>query len=129
MKINNSNKKYNFSYENSFYHNANKSRFEKILNHYELIKLTKKIKGDIVELGVFKGTSLIRFGHFRDLLKLKRKIYGFDTFTTFPKNNSKNSYDKIFPNKFKKIAGNPINKDYFVLFINNFNFIYINHFI
>lgn len=109
MKINNSNKNYKFKYEIKFYHHADKSRIEKIINHYELTKLTKNVKGDIVELGVFKGTSLLRFAHFRDILNLKNKIFGFDTFTSFPKNTSKNTYDRVFPKNFKKIAGSPLN--------------------
>lgn len=108
MNINNHNKRYNFIHENFFHHYADKSRFEKILNHYELFKLSKNIKGEVVELGVFKGTSLIRFAHFRDALKVKKTIYGFDTFTKFPNNKSKNLYDKSFPKNFKTIAGNPM---------------------
>lgn len=111
MKINNSNKKYNFKNENQFYRKAERSRFEKFLNHYELLKLTKKIKGDIVEFGVFKGNSLIRLAHFRDSLKLNNSIYGFDTFSKFPKNNSQNFYDRKFPDEFKKLAGDPISKN------------------
>ena len=110
MKINNSNKNYNFKNENQFYKNANRSRIEKFLNHYELLKLSKRLKGDIVEFGVFKGNSIIRLAHFREILKMNNTIYGFDTFSKFPKNNSQKSYDRQFPDEFKKLAGNPINK-------------------
>ena len=110
MKLKNSyNKKY-FKFENAFYHFAEKSRFEKLLNQFELVRLIKNVPGDIVELGVFKGNSLIRLCHFRDILKLKKKVFGFDTFSFFPENNSVNKYDKFFPQAYKKIAGNPISE-------------------
>ena len=101
-------KKYNFSLENKFYYSVNQKRFDKILNHYELLKLSKKVKGDIVELGVFKGVSIIRLALFRDILKIKKKIYGFDTFSKFPKNNSNYLDDRKFPKNFEKIAGKPV---------------------
>lgn len=101
-------KKYNFDIEHQFLYHANTQRFEKFLNHYELLKLSKNVKGSIVELGVFKGSSLIRLAHFRDLLKIKKIIYGLDTFKLFPKNKSKFLYDKKFPKKFEDYAGRPI---------------------
>ena len=46
---------------------------------------TQKIRGDIVECGVFKGASLIRLAIFRELLQNQsKKIIGFDTFGKFP---------------------------------------------
>ena len=47
------------------------SRIRKILARYELFKKTINIPGDIVECGVFKGTSLLRFG-------MMRKVFGGD---------------------------------------------------
>ncbi len=43
--------------------------------------------GSIVELGVFKGGSIIQWATFRELLENKnsRKIIGFDTFGEFLK--------------------------------------------
>ena len=78
-------KKDSFEFENNFYFTCNNDRISKIIIQYELFLKTQKIKGDIVECGVFKGTSLIRFGVFRDILKNKsKKIIGFDTFGEFP---------------------------------------------
>lgn len=53
--------------------------------------------GDVVELGVFKGGSLIQFATFRELLENQnsRKIIGFDVFGKFPEANSMDS-DKKF---------------------------------
>jgi hypothetical protein len=48
--------------------------------HYELFKMSSKIPGCIIECGVFKGASLIRFATFLKLLKSNKKIIAFDTF-------------------------------------------------
>ena len=60
--------------ENLFYLNSAVSRLNKIICHYEIFKLTKKVPGEILEFGVFKGNSLIRFLSFRDLIDIKKKI-------------------------------------------------------
>lgn len=71
--------------ENYFYLNSDISRINKIICHYEIFKKTLNIPGSIVECGVFKGVSLIRFLNFRDLLKKSsKKVYGFDIFGKFP---------------------------------------------
>jgi len=72
--------------ENSFYLKSDKSRINKVICHYEIFKKILKTPGSIVECGVFKGISLIRFLTFRDLYgqTLKKKIIGFDVFGKFP---------------------------------------------
>jgi hypothetical protein len=76
--------------ENYFYLNSDVSRIDKIICHYEIFKKTVDIPGSIVECGVFKGLSLIRFLNFRDLLDKKSKtVYGFDIFGKFPKQTIK----------------------------------------
>ena len=69
-----------FDYETKFHLTAQKERYIKFLTHYESLKKTSNIKGDIVECGVFKGTSITRFAQLRDILKLKKRIIGFDNF-------------------------------------------------
>ena len=69
-----------FDYENNFYLSCDNSRIGKILTHYELLKLSSNIPGCIIECGVFKGVSLIRFATFLKLLKSNKKIIAFDTF-------------------------------------------------
>ena len=56
-------------YENLFYQTSDKTRIQKIIDHYEIYKKISKLKGDIVECGVFKGVSLIRFLTFREIDK------------------------------------------------------------
>ena len=53
-----------FDYENNFYLSCDNSRIGKMLAHYELLKLSSKIPGCIIECGVFKGISLIRLATF-----------------------------------------------------------------
>lgn len=77
-----------FEYENSFYLSCHKTRVSKVLTQYELFKRTVDLPGAIVEFGVYKATSLIRFIMFRDLLSNShsRKVIAFDTFAKYPDN-------------------------------------------
>ena len=54
----------------------------------------KKIKGDLIEAGVFRGKSLLAVALYLKKIKSKKKIYGFDTWAGFPKNLKQNFYDK-----------------------------------
>jgi len=75
-----------YEYENGFILTSKVFRIGNILSHYELYKMILNVPGDIVELGVFKGSSLVQFGSFRELMENKnaRKIIGFDVFDRFP---------------------------------------------
>ncbi len=75
-----------FEYENNFYLSCDSSRIGKLIAHYELYKKAQNLPGVIVECGVFKGVSLIRFAMFRHLLGgfHSKKIIGFDSFGLFP---------------------------------------------
>lgn len=74
-----------FEYENGFMLTAGVYRLGNIMAHYELYKKIINLPGAVVELGVFKGNSLIQFATFRELLENERsrKIVGFDTFEMF----------------------------------------------
>ena len=71
-----------FDYENGFYLTSDVYRIGNLMAHYELYKKIIDIPGDIIELGVFKGGSIIQFATFRELLENEnsRKIIGFDVF-------------------------------------------------
>jgi hypothetical protein len=75
-----------FEYENGFYLTAGESRMARAIAHYELYKKTLGLPGDIVECGVFKGVSFMRFMMFQKLFEANRsrKIVGFDIFDLFP---------------------------------------------
>ena len=80
-----------FDYENGFYLTSLPFRMGNILSHYELYKKIIDLPGDVIELGVFRGGSLIQFATFRELLENEnsRKIVGFDIFGEFPNDNEK----------------------------------------
>lgn len=94
-----------FEYENNFHMSSDVSRLGKMLAHYELYKMSRKISGEIVECGVFKGNSIIRFATFRELFETStsKKILGFDTFSKFPIHQFQ--ADKKFRDKFLSDAG------------------------
>ncbi len=94
-----------FEYENNFYLSCDSTRIGKILAHYELYKLVMNVPGSIVECGIFKGTSLVKFATFRDLFgnSYSKKIIGFDTFSKFPETEFEQ--DKFPRNKFVENAG------------------------
>lgn len=93
-----------FEYENNFYHTSSPSRINKMIAHYELFKKSINVPGDIVECGVFKGASLIRFATFRKLFgQESKKIIGFDTFREYPEANYEP--DKELRNRFIESAG------------------------
>jgi hypothetical protein len=75
-----------FEYENSFYWTSDIFRMSKIIAHYELFKISNNVPGHIVECGLFKGASFIRFATFRHLFNNAnaKRMIGFDAFGTFP---------------------------------------------
>ena len=101
-----------FEYENGFYITSVSTRIAKSIAHYELYKKIVDLPGDIVECGVFKGASLIRFATYREILEsqFSRKIIGFDAFGKFPHHVSMDS-DKEFIKRFETEAGDGISKE------------------
>lgn len=102
-----------WDFENGFYWFSEPSRLNKFLAHYEIYKKIVELPGDIVELGVFKGISVIRFATFRNLLEndASRKIVGFDVFGAFPEDNVSLDADIKFLRKFEDDAGTGVSED------------------
>ncbi len=94
-----------FGYENGFYLTCSTSRIGKALAQYELYKKILGLPGAIVECGVFKGPSLIRFASYRDLLESSgsRTVIGFDIFGEFPETG--NAADRPHRSSFIGEAG------------------------
>lgn len=92
-------------YENGFYLTSKGTRISNILSHYEIYKKIIDIPGDVIELGVFRGGSIIQFATYRELLENEnsRKIWGFDVFGTFPA--AHNEADEKFRIKWVKETG------------------------
>jgi len=84
---------------------------QSLITRYELYKKILQVPGDIIELGVYKGNSLLWLAHLSIILEpfaINRRIIGFDTFEGFAsinkdadpadiskKNFSDTSYDLI----------------------------------
>lgn len=96
-----------WDYENGFYWFSDTRRIGKLLNHYELYKMVANLPGDIVECGVYKATSLIRWATFRTLTEsdFSRKIIAFDAFGKFPSSDIESTDDNDFIQRFEAGGG------------------------
>jgi hypothetical protein len=59
---------------------------KRFLAHYELFRRTINLPGDIVELGVFHGASLLSWANFMEVRNMgdrHKKVVGFDNFQGF----------------------------------------------
>lgn len=112
-----------WDYENGFYLTSHLTRLSKMLAHFELYKSIINLPGHIVECGVFKGASLIRFCTFREILEnpYSRKVIGFDAFGRFPAQDNDN--DRKFVKRFESEAGDgmPVEELMEVLSYKGFN--------
>jgi len=72
-----------YDFETNFHLSTKNDRVAKFLAHYEAFKIAMTVPGEIVECGVFKGTSFLRFAHFRDILgsSISAKLIAFDVFS------------------------------------------------
>jgi len=100
-----------WDYENGFYLTCETGRIGKFLNHLEIYKKIIDLPGDILEFGVYKGTSFVRLLSFRDLLEnnSSRRVTGFDIFGKFPDDLELVS-DKEFVERFENSGGYGISK-------------------
>lgn len=94
-----------FEHENNFYWSSDVFRMAKMIAHYELFKLSNDVPGHIVECGVFKGASLIRFATFRQMFNNAKgkRVIGFDVFGEFPETRFEE--DKKWREKFVADSG------------------------
>lgn len=101
-----------YEHENGFYLTCDTGRIGKFISHLEIYKKIISLPGDVIEFGVYKGSSLVRLMSFRDLLENSnsRKIYGFDAFGKFPDSVQLKS-DQEFIEKFQDNGGFGISKN------------------
>jgi len=99
-----------WDYENGFYWFSHPTRLGKALAQYEIYKRILNIPGDVFELGVYKGASLIRLATYRRILEndFSRKIVGFDMFGNFPHSTSNTPSDIDFIERFENAGGSGI---------------------
>lgn len=102
-----------WDYENGFYLTSHVTRTAKMLAHFELYKSIIDLPGHIVECGVYKGASFVRFATFREILEspYSREIIGFDTFGKFPQYEDQDPNDATFISKFEQAGGIGISVD------------------
>ncbi len=109
-----------WDFENAFYWFSHPTRLNKLLAHYDLYRQILDLPGDVIELGVYKATSLIRFATFRNLLEndYSRKIIGFDAFGPFPKEKLTSNSDLVFIDKFENEGGDGLSREEVKLLFN-----------
>jgi len=59
---------------------------KRFLAHYELFRKVIDLPGDIVELGVYRGTTLMTWANFLEIRNMpdrQKQIFGFDNFSGF----------------------------------------------
>jgi hypothetical protein len=101
-----------WDYENGFYLTSHVTRLAKMLAHYELYKMIVGLPGHVVECGVYKGASFLRFATFREILESphSRKIIGFDAFGEFPR-EGEDADNRAFIERFSAQGGDGIARD------------------
>lgn len=65
---------------------ARRTNLKRFMAHYELFRQTIDLPGDIVELGVFRGHSLLSWANFLEVRNIgdrNKKVWGFDNFAGF----------------------------------------------
>ncbi len=70
-----------------FHYHCDTHRFQKIIARAELIRMVAQLPGDILDAGVFKGSSSLEFAHMIEIFNphSRSRVYAFDTFeATFP---------------------------------------------
>jgi hypothetical protein len=93
--------------ENAYYWFSDPARLGKALAQYELYRTVTGLPGAVVELGVYKATSLVRLATFRALLETEtaRRIIAFDAFGSFPREGVALESDRAFIERFEGAGG------------------------
>lgn len=113
-----------WDYENAYNWFSSYTRTAKVISHWELYKKIVNIPGDIIEVGVFKGASLLRFSTFRELLEnyTSRKIVGFDNFGSFPISTTASAKDLEFAKNHDNNSGMGLEQEELYKIIEHKNF-------
>jgi hypothetical protein len=83
LKILNNNLSKKFILENTGMLIGDKAIYRQI-KIIEIIQKIKKIKGDVVEFGIWHGNNLFFMKKIIDFFKLKKNVIGYDNFSGFP---------------------------------------------
>lgn len=75
---------------------------KRFLAHYELFQRVIDLPGDIVELGVYRGTTLMNWANFLEIRNMgdrQKQVFGFDNFAGFTELSEKDGIDDSQINK------------------------------
>ena len=79
---------------------------KRFLAHYEFFRMVVNLPGDIVELGVYRGTSLMSWANFLEIRNMgdrQKQVLGFDNFAGFTSFDEKDG--KADTNVEKELSG------------------------
>ncbi len=79
---------------------------KRFLAHYEFFRMTVDLPGDIVELGVYRGASLMSWANFLEIRNMgdrQKQVFGFDNFAGFTSFDEKDG--KSDTNVEKELSG------------------------
>jgi len=112
-----------WDFENGFYLTCENNRISDFISHLELYKMILGLPGDVLEFGVYKGSSFVQFLSFREYYENfeSRKIVGFDIYGKFPEELKLKS-DKSFVKRFENDGGYGISESDFDMYLKNKNF-------
>ena len=93
-----------WDFENGFYWFSDRTRIAKLMAHLSIYEKIVELPGGIIEFGVYKSASLIRFLTFSNILEydFSRKIIGFDAYGKFPQNLTNIDSDFDFITEFEE---------------------------
>lgn len=77
---------------------------KRFLAHYEFFRQTIDLPGDIVELGVYRGASLMSWANFLEIRNMgdrQKQVFGFDNFKGFTELTAKDGKDSAQVDKVK----------------------------
>ena len=65
---------------NAFIMSSDKKVFNKLMSKHFFLDMTKGVPGDVMELGVFRGSGLFSWLKMLNYQERNKRVYGFDIF-------------------------------------------------
>lgn len=102
-----------YTHFNNFIFSNDTKILGKLLHRYDFFTKTKDLPGDIVELGVFKGSGIATFSKFLDIYcpNSNKKIIGFDIFDVLEANEILDKDSKLDKLSMKTVYSRVENED------------------
>jgi hypothetical protein len=99
-------------WEDGFLWFSRPAHMQRMLADFQLYQTMTALPGDIIDMGVFKGSSFFRWATFRNYLEgdSARKLVGFDVFGKFPTKGISIGIDLEFIKAFQEKFGDGLTK-------------------